>query len=108
MKIYTPSAQKALRELGQSIRIARIRRRIRQKDMAMRMGVSIVSLRALEKGHGGVRTGTLAMALLVLGNLSKLQELNDLPQDDIAKLLEIKPLPKRVRAKRLRPHPLDK
>ena len=108
MRTFTPSAQRALRELGESIRIARVRRRIRQKDMAMRMGVSIVSLRALENGHAGVCIGTLAMALLVLGNLSQLGELSDVAKDDIAMLLEIEALPKRVRANQLRPSAIDK
>lgn len=106
MKPLTPSAQRALRNLGESIRIARVRRRIRQRDMAMRMGVSIVTLRALEKGDSGVCIGTLAMALFVLGNLSKLEELSDVAKDDIAMLLEIEALPKRVRASQLRPKPI--
>ena len=108
MKRFTPSAQKALRNLGESIRIARVRRRIRQRDMAIRMGVSIVTLRALEKGDAGVSVGTLAMALLVLGNLSKLDELSDVSRDDIAMLLEIEALPKRVRANQLRPRHIGK
>lgn len=108
MKPLTPSAQKALRNLGESIRIARVRRRIRQKDMALRMGVSIVTLRALEKGDAGVSVGTLAMALLVLGILPKLEQLSDVSRDDIAMLLEIEDLPKRVRANQLRPRPIGK
>ncbi len=94
--------------LGESIRITRVRRRIRQKDMAIRMGVSIVTLRALEKGDAGVGIGTLAMALLVLGNLSKLEELSDIAKDEIAMLLEVDSLPKRVRLSQTRPRPVDK
>ena len=63
----------------------------------MRMGVSITTVRALESGSPGVSIGVLAMALLVMGNLSKLDDLADVSQDDIAMLLEIDELPKRVR-----------
>ena len=37
------------------------------------------------------------MALLALGNLSKLDDLADLRQDDIGLLMEVDALPKRVR-----------
>ena len=73
----------------------------------MRMGVSIITLRALEKGDPGVGMGSLAMALLVLGNLSKLEALSDVAKDDIAMLLEIQALPKRVRTNQLRPRPVN-
>ena len=41
--------------------------------------------------------GNLAMALLTLGNLSKLDDLADVRQDDIGLLMDVGALPKRVR-----------
>ncbi len=96
-KAISPSAIAALQRLGQSIQVARIRRRVRQRDLAARMGVSIGTLRALEAGAPGVSMGNLAMALLALGNLSKLDDLADVRQDDIGLLMEVDALPKRVR-----------
>ena len=93
----TPSASAALRNLGQSIRLARRRRRIRQRDLAARAGVSVSTLRALEAGDPGVSMGTFTMALLALGILSRLDDLADPGQDDIALFMDIDALPQRVR-----------
>ena len=96
-KAISPSATAALKRLGQSIQVARVRRRVRQRDLAARMGVSIGTLRALEAGAPGVSMGNLAMALLALGNLSRLDDLADVRQDDIGLLMDVGALPKRVR-----------
>lgn len=95
--IISPSASAALRNLGRGIQLARRRRRIRQRDLAARMGVSVSTLRALEAGEPGVSMGSLAMALLSLGILSRLDDLGDLGQDDIGLLMDIDALPQRVR-----------
>ena len=93
----SPSASAALRNLGQSIRLARRRRRIRQRDLAARAGVSVSTLRAMEAGDPGVSMGTFTMALLALGILSRLDDLADPGQDDIALFMDIDALPQRVR-----------
>ena len=61
------------------------------------MGVSVGTLRALEAGAPGVSIGSMAMALLALGNLSRLDDLADVRQDDIGLLMDMGALPKRVR-----------
>ena len=68
--------------------------------MAARMGVSVSTLRALEAGEPGVAMGSLAMALLTLGNLSRLDDLGDVGQDDIGLLMDIDALPRRVRLRK--------
>ena len=93
----SPSASAVLRNLGQSIRLARRRRRIRQRDLAARAGVSVSTLRAMEAGDPGVSMGTFTMALLALGILSRLDALADPGQDDIALFMDIDALPQRVR-----------
>ena len=75
---------------------------MRQRDLAMRMGVSVSTLRALEAGHPGVSIGNLAMALLALGNLSLLDELSDEGRDDIGLFEDMAALPTRVRVRRQR------
>ena len=79
------------------MQLARRRRRIRQRDLAARMGVSVSTLRALEAGEPGVSMGSFAMALLALGMLSRLDDLGDVGQDDIGLLMDIDTLPQRVR-----------
>ena len=93
----SPNASAALRNLGHSIRLARRRRRVRQRDLAARVGVSVSTLRAMEAGDPGVSMGTFAMALLALGILSRLDDLADAGQDDIALFMDIDALPQRVR-----------
>ena len=92
-----PSAAAAVRRLGESIQLARRRRRFRQRDLAARMGVSVTTLRALEAGSPGVSIGNVAMALLALGNLHMLDELSDVGRDDIGLFEDLESLPKRVR-----------
>ena len=61
------------------------------------MGVSVSTLRALEAGEPGVSMGSVAMALLTLGILSRLDGLGDVGRDDIGLLMDIDALPQRVR-----------
>ena len=61
------------------------------------MGVSVSTLRALESGSPGVSMGNVAMALLALGILSRLDDLTDSGEDDIGLLMEIEALPRRIR-----------
>ena len=97
-----PSATAAVRRLGESIRLARRRRRFRQRDLAERMGVSVSTLRALEAGFPGVSIGNVAMALLALGNLPLLDELSDAGRDDIGLFEDMAALPERVRVPSVR------
>ena len=96
-KPYPPSAQRALRALGRDIRIARKKRRLPVADFAARMGVSPGTLARLEKGEAGVSVGALAMALLALGELHRLDELLDVSKDDTGLMLDIDRLPERIR-----------
>ena len=104
----SPRAASALRDLGRGIQLARRRRRIRQRDLAARMGVSVSTLRALEAGEPGVSVGSLAMALLSLGVLSRLDDIGDAGQDDIALLMDIDALPQRVRLQKSRAVPEER
>ena len=64
------------------------------------MGVSVSTLRALEAGAPGVSIGNLAMALLALGILSRLDDLVDAGQDDIGLFVETEALPRRIRIRK--------
>ncbi len=99
-KAYPPSAQRALRSLGRDIRIARKKRRLPVADFAGRMGVSQGTLARLERGEPGVAIGALAMALLALGELRRMDELLDVSQDDTGLMLDVAGLPQRIRARK--------
>ncbi len=102
MKPHPPSVQRALRALGRDVRIARKKRRMPVADFAARMGVSPGTLARLEKGESGVSLGVLAMALLALGELRRLDELLDVSKDDTGLMLDIDSLPQRIRVPRRR------
>ena len=99
-KAYPPSVQRALRNLGRDIRIARKKRRMPVADFAERMGVSQGTLVRLERGEPGVSVGVLAMALLALGESSRLEEILDVSQDDTGLMLDVASLPQRIRTRR--------
>lgn len=96
-RIYPPSVQRALREFGRDIRIARKKRRMPVADFAVRMGVSQGTLLRLEKGNPGVAVGAVAMALLALGELHRLGTIIDVSTDDTGLMLDASSLPQRIR-----------
>jgi DNA-binding XRE family transcriptional regulator len=55
----TPVVQRALVQLGQTIRIARKKRRMNVEDFADRLGVTKGTVIRLERGEAGVSIGTL-------------------------------------------------
>lgn len=89
-------AEQAVRRLGEHIRTARRKRRLGTRDFAGRMGVSDATLARLEKGEPGTSIGTVAMALLVLGEIGRLEELLDPASDATGLVLERESLPKRI------------
>ncbi len=92
--------EKVLRQLGQDIRIARKKRRIPVRDFAARIGVAEGTVIRLEKGEPGTRLETFAMALLALGELSRLERLMDPASDDTGLMIDQANLPKRIGTRR--------
>lgn len=92
-----PSALKALEFLGQNIRLARRKRNFSIQSFADRMGVTEKTVQRLEHGQEGVSIGTLAMALLVLGELRRIEDLLDVAKDDFGLLSDQERLPQRIR-----------
>ena len=64
-----------LRRLGQTMRLARLRRDLSQVELAERMGVARPTVAALEKGNPGVGVGPLLKAMSVMGYTSRLGDL---------------------------------
>ena len=87
----------ALSQLGRDIQTARKKRRMSVADFCSRIGVSDKTLAKLERGDGGVRLETFAMALLALGLLDRLAEIADPASDTTGIGLEQEKLPERIR-----------
>jgi transcriptional regulator with XRE-family HTH domain len=56
-----------LQQLGERLRLARLRRRLTGKQVAERAGMTPVTLRSLEKGSSGVTIGAYLAVMQVLG-----------------------------------------
>lgn len=87
----------ALSQLGRDIQTARKKRRMSVADFCSRIGVTDKTLAKLERGDGGVRLETFAMALLALGLLDRFAELADPASDTTGIGLDREKLPERIR-----------
>lgn len=88
---------RALKRLGIQISQARRRRRWSQQDMAEQMGVSLSTVRRMERGHPGTALQHLMNVLFVLGQLDRFAALLEAPQDTIGMLSQDENLPRRIR-----------
>ena len=89
--------ERSLRKLGQDIRAARLRRRIKAAILAERAGISGPTLWKIEKGDPGVSIGMYACVLFSLGMIERLADLSDVRRDDLGLMLEEEKLPERIR-----------
>jgi len=64
-----PKASAALKTMGENLRLARKRRKITAKMMAERANMSLVTLRALERGNPNVSMGNYLSVVFCLGFL---------------------------------------
>lgn len=62
-----PIVQKLLTELGENIKLARLRRKLSAEQISERANVSRRTLYSIEQGSAGVAIGNYAMVLFVLG-----------------------------------------
>ena len=62
-----PGTERLLQEFGERLRLARLRRRLQAKQVAERAGMTVTTLRSLERGKPGVTLGAYAAVLQTLG-----------------------------------------
>lgn len=62
-----PSTDARLRQLGERLRLARLRRRLAAKHVAARAGMAPMTLRSVERGGAGVTMGAYLAVMQVLG-----------------------------------------
>ena len=86
----------AVRRLGGNIRLARVRRRMSQEELAQACDITRKTLYALEKGNAGTTVGTVFTVLWKLGLLNTATALPSDP-DEHGKILEAARRPKRAR-----------
>lgn len=78
-------ALKALRELGENIAVARLRRREPQRAWAERIGISVPTYVRMEKGEPSVSVAAYAAALWLMGRVQVLPEVAA-PENDLTAL----------------------
>lgn len=97
--IILPQTQKLLNQLGEQIRLARLRRHLSSELVAERAGVSRATVSAVERGSASVALGAYANVLHALGGLE--QDLLLIAKDDaLGRKLQDLELPERKRAPR--------
>ncbi len=95
--IKTPFAViEACRSLGERLAVARKRRRLTQREVARRAGLSAFTLVRIEKGVPSTELGSVVRVLWALGLEGSLSLVADLETDRVGQTLERARLPKRV------------
>lgn len=105
-KIIFPSLQRISAELGENIRLARLRRKLSTTLVAKRAGIARNTLRAIEQGDLKVTFSAYANVLFSLGLE---QDLKLIARDDeLGRKLQDAGLPIKARAPRTIKHKLSK
>ncbi|NHZ33036.1 helix-turn-helix domain-containing protein [Massilia rubra] len=62
-----PTTDALLRDFGERLRLARLRRKLTAKQVAQRAGMAPMTLRAVERGGAGVTIGAYLAVMQILG-----------------------------------------
>jgi len=93
-----PTVQRALRQFGANVRLARLRRGFSAELLAERAGMSRTTLRAIERGSANVTLGACANVMHCLGLAAEIGQLAS--TDELGRKLQDAGLEARVRAPR--------
>ena len=75
-----PKHERLLVDLGENLRLARLRRKLSAEQVAERAGISRSTLHLMENGSAGISLGKLVQVLAVLGLE---QDLSAVGNDDV-------------------------
>ena len=95
--VILPQTQDILEQMGEQIRLARLRRRLSAELVAERAGLSRVTLSNIEKGSPSVAIGSYAAVLHALNGMDK-DLLLVAKDDELGRKLQDLELPTRRRA----------
>ena len=95
--VVLPQTQEILNQMGEQIRLARLRRRLSAELVAERAGLSRVTLSNIEKGSSSVAIGSYAAVLHALNGMDK-DLLLVAKDDELGRKLQDLELPTRRRA----------
>ncbi len=98
--VTTPHLERIFAQLGENIRLARLRRRFSAAIVAERAGIARNTLRAIERGESNV---TIGAYVSVLNSLGLENDLTSLARDDeLGRKLQDAGLPTKARAPRIK------
>ncbi len=86
----------ACHDLGERLAVARKRRRLTQKELAKRAGLSNFTVIRIEKGVASTELGSIVRVLWALGLEATLGHVAHTTDDEVGQALERSRLPKRV------------
>ena len=94
------AVETSLKALGSNLKIARLRRRLPQSQVAERAGISLNTLAKVEAGDPGVAIGNVAAIMQAIGLGAPMGDIASPASDTSGLRLESERLPKRARAPR--------
>ena len=99
--VILPQTQRILNQMGEQIRLARLRRHLTAELVAERAGISRMTLSNIEKGSSSVAIGSYAAVLHALNGMDK-DLLLVAKDDELGRKLQDLGLPTRCRAPKKR------
>ena len=96
--VLLPKTEKILSQMGEQIKLARLRRGLSANMVSERAGISRATLWQVEKGSPSVAIGIYAAVLLALGNNDK-ELLKIMKEDELGRTIQDLNIytPKRIR-----------
>ncbi|MGE4553793.1 MAG: hypothetical protein AB7D57_11810 [Desulfovibrionaceae bacterium] len=95
------STRTGLVRLGESLRKARLRRRLKMTTVADRAGISRETLAKIQRGDPGVGMGHYAAVIFALGLGNDWMTFADISRDPVGLALDEERLPRRARDSKL-------
>ncbi len=91
------SIRSGLKKLGNDLKKARLRRRLKMAVVADRAGISLETLAKIQKGNSGVSIGNYAAVIFAIGLGTKWMGLADIENDTVGQMLDEERIPMRAR-----------
>jgi len=91
------SIRSGLKKLGNDLKNARLRRRLKMTLVAERAGISLETLAKIQKGNNGVSIGNYAAVIFAIGLGTDWMKLADIENDTMGQMLDEERIPRRAR-----------